>query len=96
MLAIEVLKDSEMNKKEALSLSGNYSNQRKTLIEKEIVQEESGKHIFIEVFKFPSPSAAAAILLGYSINGRVAWQNDKGARAGTTIQNGSGKKRSNK
>lgn len=75
---IEVEKGSEMNKKEALSLSGSYSNQRKTLIEKGIVQEERGKYVFTEVFEFPSPSAAAAILLGYSINGRVAWKDKHG------------------
>jgi virulence-associated protein VapD len=79
---LEVLKDSEMNKKETTSLSGSYSNMRKTLIEKGIVKEQGSKYIFEENFEFSSPSTAAAILLGYSINGRTAWKD----KAGKTLK----------
>lgn len=75
---IEVQKGSEMNMKETPSISGSYSNLRKTLVEKGIVQEQKGKYVFEEVFEFPSPSTAAAILLGYSINGRTAWKDKYG------------------
>lgn len=75
---IEVQKGSEMNKKETLSLSGSYSNLRKTLIEKGIVIEKGGKLEFNENFEFPSPSTAAAIILGYSVNGRTTWKDKYG------------------
>ena len=54
------------------------SNLRKTLIEKGIVIEKSNKLEFVEDFEFSSPSTAAAIILGYSINGRVAWKDSRG------------------
>lgn len=75
---IEVQKGSGMNQHETPSLSGSYSNLRKTLIEKGIVIEKSNKLEFVEDFEFSSPSTAAAIILGYSINGRVAWKDSRG------------------
>lgn len=75
---IEVRKGSEMNLKETPSLSGSYSNLRKTLVEKGIVAEKEGKYVFQNDFEFPSPSTAAAIILGYSINGRTAWKDKQG------------------
>lgn len=75
---LEVQKGSEMNPKETPSLSGSYSSQRKTLIEKGIVVEKGKKLEFKEDFEFPSPSTAAAIILGYSINGRTAWKDISG------------------
>lgn len=75
---LEVLKGSEMNKQETPSLSGTYSNIRKTLLEKNIVTEVNGKYAFNENYEFSSPSTAAAIILGYSVNGRVAWKNSRG------------------
>lgn len=75
---IEVLVGSEMGMKETSSLSGSYSNLRLTLQEKVIVEERSGKFVFVKPYEFPSPSTAAAIITGYSINGRTAWKNTKG------------------
>ena len=75
---IEVQKGSGMNHHVTPSLSGSYSNLRKTLIEKGIVIEKSNKLEFVEDFEFSSPSTAAAIILGYSINGRVAWKDSRG------------------
>lgn len=75
---IEVEKGSEMNPKETPSLSGSYSNLRKTLIEKGIVTGKAEKLVFIENYEFPSSSTAAAIILGYSINGRTAFKNKNG------------------
>lgn len=72
---IEVQKGSEMNIKETPSLSGGYSNLRKTLAEKGIVSVEGKKFIFNDNYEFPSPSTAAAIILGYPINGRTAWKD---------------------
>lgn len=75
---IEVQTGSEMNMKETPSLSGSYSNLRKTLVDKQIVKEKDGKFVFIENFEFTSPTTAAAIILGYSVNGRVSWKNSFG------------------
>lgn len=75
---LEVQKGSQMNPKETQSLSGSYSNQRKTLIEKGIVIQKAEKLEFNENFEFPSPSTAAAIILGYSVNGRTAWKSKYG------------------
>lgn len=75
---IEVLKGSDMNGKETPSLSGSYSNLRKVLRERNIVTEKNGKLQFTDDYEFPSSSAAAAIILGYSINGRTAWKNKFG------------------
>lgn len=75
---IEVQTSSEMGKKETSSLSGSYSNLRLTLQEKGIVEDCGGKFVFVQPYEFPSPSTAAAIITGYSINGRTAWKNSRG------------------
>lgn len=75
---IEVQKGSEMKIDETPSLSGSYSNLRKTLLQNEVVKELNGKYVFEENYEFTSPSTAAAVILGYSVNGRVAWKNDQG------------------
>jgi len=75
-LLVEV--DSEFNPKETPSLSGSYSNLRKTLQEKEVIAQRGDKLVFIDEYEFSSSSQAAAIILGYSINGRIAWKNNSG------------------
>lgn len=75
---IEVMAGSDMKKEETSALSGTYSNLRKTLLEKGIVSEDKGKLVFKEKYEFSSPSTAAATILGYSVNGRVAWKNKSG------------------
>jgi hypothetical protein len=75
---IEVQQGSDMNIAETPSLSGSYSNLRKTLIDRSIVKFVNNKLKFVENYEFPSPSTAAAIILGYSINGRTAWKNQQG------------------
>ncbi len=75
-LLVEV--GSYFNPKETPSLSGSYSNLRQTLQEKKIIKLKEGKLIFVEEYEFSSSSQAAAIILGYSVNGRVAWKNKDG------------------
>lgn len=75
---IEVLQGSDMSINETPSLSGSYSNLRKTLLERNVVSQVSNKLKFMENYEFSSPSTAAAIILGYSINGRTAWKNQQG------------------
>ncbi|RIH64169.1 GIY-YIG nuclease family protein [Mariniphaga sediminis] len=73
-----VEKGSGCNPKETDSLSGSYSNLRRTLLEKEIVVTEGDRMIFADEYEFTSSSQAAAIILGYSVNGRVTWRNKNG------------------
>jgi len=75
---IEVMKGSEMNIQETPSISGSYSNLRKTLIQKNIINIKNDKYVFLENYEFTSPSTAAAIILGYSVNGRTIWKNSVG------------------
>lgn len=75
---IEVLKGSEMSKKQFKALSGTYGNLRSTLIEKGIVTLKDGKNIFNENYEFSSPSTAGAVIVGYSVNGRTAWKDKNG------------------
>ncbi|MDR3009462.1 MAG: GIY-YIG nuclease family protein [Sphingobacterium sp.] len=75
---IEVLKGSEMSKKQYKALSGTYGNLRSTLIEKGIVILKDGKNIFNENYEFSSPSTAGAVIVGYSVNGRTAWKDKNG------------------
>lgn len=74
----EVQKGSEMNPKETPSLSGSYSNLRKTLQDRKIVEPKNNKLVFTENYEFTSSSTAAAIILGYSVNGRVTWKDKSG------------------
>jgi hypothetical protein len=73
-----VFKESMMSPNETPSLSGSYSNMRKTLIDKGIVKRNGDKLVFTEDYEFASPSTAAALILGYSINGRIAWKYKNG------------------
>lgn len=75
---IEVLKGSEMSKKQFKALSGTYVNLRSTLMEKGIVILKDGKNIFNENYEFSSPSTAGAVIVGYSVNGRTAWKDKNG------------------
>ena len=59
--------------------SYNYGPLREKLIsEKVIVRDEHGKFFFAKNYLFKNPSPAAAVILGYSANGRVLWKDNKG------------------
>lgn len=56
-----------------------YGALRESLIEEDIITKDiNGKLYFSKKYLFSSPSAAAAVILGYSVNGRNVWKNDKG------------------
>ena len=59
----------------ASSLSKSIIDKRQVLFDKGIVDEN---FTFTQDWEFTSPSLAAAIVVGYSINGRNAWRNKKG------------------
>ncbi|WP_199538230.1 DUF4357 domain-containing protein [Emticicia sp. C21] len=74
---IVVLKSSEVSISE--SKNYNYSALREKLIsEKVIISNQLNKLYFVEDYLFKSASAAAAVIMGYSINGRDAWKDKNG------------------
>ena len=72
---VVVLKGSEIAKNVASSLSRSIINKRQVLIDKGIVD---GNFIFTQDWIFSSPSLAAKIVAGYSVNGRNVWRDKNG------------------
>jgi hypothetical protein len=70
---IVVKKDSEAFYKERDSLGLSYKNLRSKLQEEGILIANENKLVFTKDYLFPSPSQAAAVIVGYAINGRNSW-----------------------
>ena len=70
---IVVKKDSEAFSKERDSLGLTYKNLRSKLQEEGVLIKDKDKFIFTKDYLFPSPSQAAAVIVGYAINGRNSW-----------------------
>ncbi len=70
---IVVKKDSEAFSKERDSLGLSYKNLRNKLQEEGVLVENGNKLLFTKDYLFPSPSQAAAVIVGYAINGRNSW-----------------------
>lgn len=70
-----VLKGSKVAANVASSLSKSVINKRQLLFDKGIIDESL---TFTQDWAFTSPSLAAEIVVGYSINGRSAWKNKHG------------------
>lgn len=70
-----ILKGSKVADNVAASLSGSVVDKRQILFDKGIIDKN---FIFTQDWAFTSPSLAAAIVVGYSINGRNAWKNKNG------------------
>lgn len=75
---ILVLEGSDLNLKTADSLSKGYEQLRQELIENNVISYENSSLRFVKDQLFTSPSQAAAIIVGYAINGRVSWKNSQG------------------
>lgn len=73
-----VLQGSKAASKVMDSLSGSYRRLRSELLERRILSQVGSETSFCEDYLFSSPSAAAAIVVGYSINGRDAWKLKSG------------------
>ncbi len=59
--------------------SYGYGSLRDTLITEGILKKEATKQlVFTRNYLFNSVSAAAAVILGYSVNGRNVWKNNNG------------------
>lgn len=66
-----IYKSSKISKTFTNSLTKSIINKRQNLIDTGIINSD---YIFTQDFLFSSPSIAAAIVVGYSINGRTAWK----------------------
>lgn len=70
---IVVKKDSEVFYKERDSLGVTYKNLRSKLQEEGVLITSKNKLLFTKDYLFSSPSQAAAVIVGYAINGRNSW-----------------------
>lgn len=73
-----VLAGSEATKVDAPSLSGGYKAKKERLIAEGTLVDAGAKLQFTRDYPFSSPSQGAAIIVGYSINGRDAWRTNTG------------------
>lgn len=79
---IVVLTTSHVSKDVKNSLSTGYKKLREQLIQNGTLEETNNGYVFTKNQLFKSPSQAAAIIVGYSINGRHHWQT----KDGTTLK----------
>ncbi len=68
-----ILKGSQARAAIQTSLSDSVRNRRSQLIEQGILRQEGDYLIFEDNVEFSSPSAAAQIVTGASVNGRIYW-----------------------
>lgn len=73
-----VLKGSFIKPTATPALAPTYLRIRNDLMEKKYVQRTEKGMEFIQDYEFSSPSQAGAVILGYSVNGRVFWKNSSG------------------
>jgi len=76
---IVVLTSSQASKTVKESLSGGYKKLREQLIENGVLTETDSGYVFTKNQLFKSPSQAAAIIVGYAINGRHHWRTQDGS-----------------
>lgn len=80
---IVVLSGSYALKETKPSLSEAYRKLKEQLIAQGILVEEGQHYKFAKDHLFSSPSQAAAIIVGYAINGRESWRTNKGISLGS-------------
>lgn len=74
-----VTADSLARKQETPSLQPTYKNMRAQLIASGILIEDSKTSFrFAKDYPFGSPTAAAQVVVGFSVNGRAAWRTEGG------------------
>lgn len=73
-----VLENSDAAVTTYKSMTGGMSALRQSLIESRIFVPQGAKLRVTQDYLFKSPSQAAGVLVGYSINGRLNWQLDDG------------------
>lgn len=85
-----VLAGSTVSNEVRESLSGGYKKLRNQLIESGTISCQDGRFIFARDQLFTSPSQAAAIIVGYAINGRQSWQTAEGISLKQIEESGDG------
>ena len=60
---------------------------REDLLEQEIVEYKSGRHLFVQDYTFNSPSAATDFILGGSNNGWNYWKDENGKIINDSLRN---------
>jgi hypothetical protein len=80
--ALVVLAGSQAAKECAQSLSGGYRAIREQLISSGVVVDSGSCLQFAKNYPFPSPSQAAAVIVGYMVNGRQLWRASDGRSLG--------------
>lgn len=73
-----VLENSEAAAESYKSMTGGMAALRQDLIKSGVLTPSGKKFRLSQDYLFRSPSQAAGVLVGYSINGRVSWQLDDG------------------
>lgn len=73
-----VRKGSEIVLQEVPSLPGYISALRESLQENKTVKPQGGKLVFTQDYEFDSPSSAAKVVVGRSVNGRIEWKTAQG------------------
>ncbi len=74
---LTVLKESGATINDQSSLSASEKKLKKELIDKGVLVKKNDTYVFTENTLFSSPSQAAAIIAGSSINGRTSWKTEE-------------------
>ena len=75
---IVVAHGSQVSKAVRRSLSPGYQKLREQLIKNGVIAKAAGGYEFTENQLFKSPSQAAAVIVGYPMNGRIYWKTKDG------------------
>lgn len=75
---VVVLEGSKCVKEIKPSLGDGYRHLREKLLSEGVVTDIGEQFAFTRDWLFSSPSQAAAVIVGYSINGRDCWINERG------------------
>jgi hypothetical protein len=73
-----VLKGSQLRKDMTVSAPEAVKRIRDELMARGVIGQQDGKWLFLQDYVFSSPSGAASVLAGASINGRTAWKDAHG------------------
>lgn len=73
-----VLKGSEVAGTYVPSTPDSVTRARQMLTDEGVLSEQDGTIVFVKDYLFPSPSAAAGVVLGRSANGWIEWKDHTG------------------
>ncbi|RCS43975.1 DUF4357 domain-containing protein [Bremerella cremea] len=61
------------------SAPDSVKSNRQRLLDSGVIEERDGVYVYLQDYLFPSPSAAAQVVLGASANGWTEWKDKSGA-----------------